>query len=153
MKRAMRVDKIRLAALEATLRLYLDPERLVQRLPTLRWLARPQREMEFLARSLTPAIATAVGSSFVAEATACASQIGSGALPQETIPSFGIAIRSAHRKASGQAISVLASAFRALPVPVIGRIADQSFILDFRCLEDAAAFTRNLGHLNMDGGS
>ena len=98
MKRAMRVDKIRLAALEATLRLYLDPERLVQRLPTLRWLARPQREMEFLARTLTPAIATAVGSRFVAEATACASQVGSGALPQETIPSFGVAIRSADRK-------------------------------------------------------
>jgi L-seryl-tRNA(Ser) seleniumtransferase len=40
-----------------------------------------------------------------------------------------------------------------LPVPVIGRVADQSFILDFRCLEDAAAFASNLGHLNIDGGS
>ena len=150
MKRAMRVDKIRLAALEATLRLYLDPERLVQRLPTLRWLARPQREIESLALSLVPAIATAVGSGFVVQAAVCASQIGSGSLPQETIPSFGVAIRLADPKASGQAISVLAAAFRALPVPVIGRIADQSLILDFRCLEDAAAFTRNLGHFKMD---
>lgn len=152
MKRVMRVDKIRLAALEATLRLYLDPERLVHRLPTLRRLVRSQGEIEVLARSLAPEIAAAVGARFVVEVAACASQIGSGALPQETIPSFGVAIRCAGPKARGQAISNLATAFRALPVPVIGRIADQSFILDLRCLEDVAAFTRNLGHFRMEGG-
>lgn len=152
MKRAMRVDKIRLAALEATLRLYLDPERLAKRLPTLRHLARPQAEIETLARRFVPAIATAVGPQFAVEAAACASQIGSGALPLETVPSFGVAVRSADPRTSGQAIADLASAFRALPMPVIGRIADQAFHLDFRCLEDAPAFSSNLGHLRPNGG-
>ena len=49
-------------------------------------------------------------------------------------------------------MSDLANASGALPLPVIGRIADRSFIVDFRSLEDVAAFTRNLGHLRMDGG-
>jgi len=151
MKRAMRLDKIRLAALEATLRLYLHPERLTERLPTLRHLARSSTEIEALARKIMPAVAASVGSGFAVEVVACASQIGSGALPLETVPSFGLAIRPADPKASGQAIASLATAFRTLPVPVIGRIADQALIFDLRCLEDFAAFTSNLSHLEPTG--
>jgi L-seryl-tRNA(Ser) seleniumtransferase len=151
MKRAMRVDKIRLAALEATLRLYLHPERLTQQLPTLRHLVRSPAEIEALAHKIMPAVAASVGSRFSVEVAACASQIGSGALPLETVPSFGLAIRTADPKASGQAIASLTAAFRALPVPVIGRIADQALIFDLRCLEDAAAFTSNLSHLELSG--
>lgn len=151
MKRAMRVDKIRLAALEATLRLYLHPERLTERLPTLRHLVRSSTEIEALAHRVKPAVSASVGSGFSVEVAACASQIGSGALPLETVPSFGLAIRTADPKASGQAIASLTAAFRALPVPVIGRIADQALIFDLRCLEDAAAFTSNLSHLELSG--
>lgn len=147
MKRAMRVDKIRLAALEATLRLYRDPDRLAQRLPTLRLLARPRGEIEALAKRLAPDVADAVGPDFEVEIAACSSQIGSGALPQETISSAGIALR--HQ--SGQALGALSAALRALPVPVIGRIADNAFILDLRCLEDEDGFRRNLAGLDLSG--
>jgi L-seryl-tRNA(Ser) seleniumtransferase len=145
MKRAMRLDKIRLAALEATLRLYRDPDRLAERLPTLRLLARPKAEIATLAERLRPAVAAAVGSGFTVETADCASQIGSGALPTATVPSAGLAIRPAG--AGGGGIVALAAAFRALPVPVVGRIADGALVLDLRCLEDEAGFRANLAGL------
>ncbi|MGB3391252.1 MAG: L-seryl-tRNA(Sec) selenium transferase [Pseudaminobacter sp.] len=153
MKRAMRVDKIRLAAIEATLRLYLDPERMVRRLPTLRSLTRPTGEIEALARSLVPVVAQAVGGAFSVEVVPCSSQIGSGSLPQETLASAGISIRATDPKASGQVLAGMAAAFRALSVPVIGRITDQAFILDLRCLEDEAGFRDNLAGLRLEGGA
>ncbi|MBN9041778.1 MAG: L-seryl-tRNA(Sec) selenium transferase [Rhizobiales bacterium 62-47] len=150
MKRALRIDKIRLAAIEATLRLYRDPDRLAQRLPTLRLLARGKPEIEAAARRVLPAVGQAIGSRFVAALTACASQIGSGALPQETIQSAGIAMRVAGTRGSGRALNALVTAFRDLPVPVIGRVEDDAFVLDFRCLEDEAAFIDNLKSLQCE---
>ena len=144
MKRALRVDKIRLAAIEATLRLYRDPERLSTRLPTLRLIARRRDDIHALAGRMLPLIATAVGPGFRCEIAACASEIGSGALPQQTIPSAGIAIRPVTPRGAGRALTALATAFRQLPMPVIGRIADNALIFDLRCLEDEAGFARNL---------
>lgn len=146
MKRALRVDKIRLAAIEATLRLYRDPDRLAARLPTLRLLARPRGEIEAMAQRVAPALAAAVGPRFTVDVAVCASQIGSGALPAETIPSAGLAVRAAGGR-GGRALAALAAAFRALEKPVIGRIQDDAFMLDLRCLEDEAAFVRNLSAL------
>ena len=149
MKRALRVDKIRLAAIEATLRLYRDPERLAERLPLLRFVARSRDSIEALAARLLPAVAAAVGPGFHCEVVACASEVGSGALPQQTIPSAGHAIRPAAPRRHGRALAALAAAFRRLPVPVIGRIADKALIFDFRCLEDEDAFAKNLEHLQI----
>ena len=142
MKRALRVDKIRLAAIEATLRLYSDPERLAERVPTIRQIAYTQSEITERAGRILPIVSDALGAKFLAKVEACKSQVGSGALPQETIASSCIAIRSA--KKSGRALSALAAALRQLPIPVIGRIADQSLILDLRCLEDEAAFAQTI---------
>lgn len=147
MKRAMRVDKIRLAAIEATLRLYADPDRLAERLPTLRWLARGADAVGAIAVRILPAVAAAAGPRFVTEVAPCASQIGSGALPLSTLPSAAIRLIPADRKGGGRALGELAAAFRALPVPVIGHIADDAFWLDCRCLDDEAAFTGNLAGL------
>lgn len=147
MKRAMRLDKIRLAALEATLRLYRDPERLAERLPTLRLLARPRAEIEALAEALRAALARAVGPAYAVELADCASQIGSGALPTETIPSAGLAVRPIDPRAGGGVVETLARSFRALPVPVIGRIADGALVFDLRCLLDEPAFRANLSGL------
>jgi L-seryl-tRNA(Ser) seleniumtransferase len=144
MKRALRVDKIRLAALEATLRLYRDPDRLAERLPTIRLLARQLAGICALARTVAAKVAEAVGPDFRVEVVECRSQIGSGALPLESVPSAGVAIRPAATRGRGRALASLAAALRTLPTPVIGRVADQALVLDLRCLEDEAGFVRNL---------
>ena len=147
MKRALRIDKIRLAAIEATLRLYRDPDRLAARLPTLRMMARPLIDIEAAAQRVLPAIAAAVSPRFAADVIACASQIGSGSLPSEVIPSAGIALRAANTRGKGRALLELATALRTLDRPVIGRIENDALILDLRCLEDEDAFVRNLATL------
>jgi L-seryl-tRNA(Ser) seleniumtransferase len=151
MKRALRVDKVRLAALEATLRLYRDPDRLAERLPTLRLLARRQVDIAATARDVAPVIAARLGQGFSVTAIDCVSQIGSGALPLETLASAGIAIKPTG-KGSGRQIAALAMAFRRLPMPVIGRVEEGALVLDLRCLEDVAAFAANLAALDPGGG-
>ena len=145
MKRALRVDKIRLAAIAATLRLYHDPDRLAERLPTLRLLVRPLAEIEALAQRLSPAVARAAGAGFNVALCECRSQIGSGALPLDTIASAGLVIRS---DAGGRALDRLAAALRGLDRPVIGRVKDGGLVLDLRCLTDEAAFLSNLSDLD-----
>ena len=145
MKRALRVDKVRLAAIEATLKLYRDPDRLVDRLPTLRLLARSRADIEAQADRVLPVLGQALGEDkFAVERCACRSQIGSGALPLETIASAGLAIRP---RAGGRSLDELARRLRALPRPVIGRIEDGRLVLDLRCLSDEAAFLANLAYL------
>jgi L-seryl-tRNA(Ser) seleniumtransferase len=151
MKRALRVDKMRLAALEATLRLYRDPDRLAEQLPTIRFLARPASAIKSVAQRLLPIVAAKLGSSFDVEIIACASQIGSGALPLEAVPSAGLAIRPRAPRGAGRALERLAAALRNLPVPVIGRVEDGAQILDLRCLEDEAAFAANFAALDLGG--
>jgi len=149
MKRALRVDKIRLAALAATLRLYRNPDSLADELPTIRLLARPQPTIKAMAYRLLPIVAAKLEARFNVEVIACASQIGSGALPLETVPSAGLAIRPRAARGAGGALRRLAAAFRRLPVPVIGRVEDGAQILDLRCLEDEVAFTENLAALDL----
>lgn len=137
LKRALRVSKLPLAALEATLQLYLRPERLTRDLPTLRLLTRPKQEIEALARRVQPELAQAVAPRFDVQVVDTNSQIGSGALPEARIPSAGLAIapRQASRKQVNAVLTELARALRGLPQPVLGRIEDDRLVLDLRCLE------------------
>jgi len=80
--------------------------------------------------------------------TACASQIGSGSLPVDSLPSAAIAIETDQRTKSSAAQRI-ASAFRALPIPVIGRIKDGLFLMDLRCLDDEGAFVAQLSQLEL----
>ena len=149
LKRALRLDKMTIAALAAVLRLYLDPDRLVERLPTLRALARPLEAIRAQAERLCGPLAERLGSFATVELVACDSQIGSGALPTQCIASAGIALRPLGQKRGGGAVlKRLASRFRSLPVPVIGRIQDGALILDMRCLEDDATFLAQLPQLD-----
>ena len=148
LKRALRVGKTTLAALEATLRLYRDPDRLSQRLPTLRLLTRPLADIETTGQRLLPLIQAALGATAVVSLAPCSSQIGSGALPVERLPSLALLCRPTAKK-PGKALLALEAAFRGLPVPVIGHIRDDAYHLDLRCLEagDEARFAEQLAHL------
>jgi L-seryl-tRNA(Ser) seleniumtransferase len=148
MKRALRVDKMTLAALEAVLQLYSNPARLRAELPTLRALTRPPGDIEEQAQRILPHVVTALAGKADAHVTACASQIGSGSLPVESLPSAGISIEGSGRTKTSYAQSI-ASAFRALPIPVIGRIKDGAFVMDLRCLDDEASFLAELPQLSI----
>ncbi|TCI00043.1 L-seryl-tRNA(Sec) selenium transferase [Roseococcus sp. SYP-B2431] len=140
MKRALRVDKLRLAALEATLKLYRDPDRLAERLPTLRMLAREAAEIGAQAQRLAPLVAKLVPPGIAVETCACRSQIGSGALPLDTLASHGLRLVALR----GRDLEALAASLRALPRPVIGRVQDGALVLDLRCLSDEAGFLETL---------
>jgi L-seryl-tRNA(Ser) seleniumtransferase len=145
LKRALRLDKIRLAALEAVLRLYADPDRLAARLPAMRLLARPAAEIEASARRLLPAVEAALAGIATVAIVATKSQIGSGALPVSLLPSAGLALRPA--QSSGKALERLAQTLRDLPIPVIGHIESGALVLDLRCLEDETGFAAQLSAL------
>ena len=150
LKRALRVDKMTYAALEAVLRLYRDPERLAARLPTLRLLTRPAAEIEALAQRLLPAVTAALRGSARAEPRKCLSQIGSGSLPIDLLPSTAIAISPQFRgRGDGTALKKIEHAFRDLPMPVIGRVTEGALCLDLRCLEDEAGFAAQLPGLKL----
>jgi L-seryl-tRNA(Ser) seleniumtransferase len=146
LKRALRLDKIRLAALEAVLRLYADPDRIAERLPALRLLVRPHSEIAACGERLLPAIACALDGIAGVELVETRSQIGSGALPVSLLPSVALALRPVDR--SGAAVEALARDLRRLPIPVIGRVEAGRVLLDLRCLEDEPAFLAQLSALS-----
>ena len=149
LKRALRVDKLTTAALGAVLDLYADPDRLSERLPVIRLLSRPAQEIHALAERLLPAVRSAVHGVAAADVVECDSQVGSGALPTRTIPSAGLEMRPLASRGKGKVLQRIAAAFRALPTPVIGRVQDDAFLLDFRCLDDEAAFETQLAGLSL----
>jgi L-seryl-tRNA(Ser) seleniumtransferase len=138
LKRALRMDKMGLAALEAVLALYREPEHLAQRLPTLRSLSRTQQEIEAQAQRLLPPMHEALAAGYILEHASMHSQIGSGAQPRVQLASAGLRITSARRGG----LDHLSKRLRQLPQPVLGRIADDALWLDLRCLEpvDEARF-------------
>jgi L-seryl-tRNA(Ser) seleniumtransferase len=147
LKRALRIDKARLAALEATLKLYRNPDRLAARLPTLRLLTRRADDIAALAHRLRPKMQEKLGGGFAVEAVECDSEIGSGALPRQTVPSAGLAIRPTARRGAGRVLADLSASLRRLPIPVIGRLERDGLVLDLRCLDDEGGFVANLAAL------
>jgi len=149
MKRALRVDKMTIAALGAIFALYANPDRLAERVPTLRLLARAEDEIAALAERIAPAIAARLGETVSVGILACSSQIGSGALPVEILPSRAVAITpNTGKRGAGTALKRLAARFAALPTPVIGRVQDGALLFDLRCLEDEPGFRAQLEGLD-----
>jgi L-seryl-tRNA(Ser) seleniumtransferase len=150
MKRALRVDKMTIAALSVMLGLYADPVRALQKIPALRLLARSEREIRALAERLQPLVEAKMEAEATVETVTCKSQVGSGALPVDALPSAGLAIRPrTGKRGGGAALKRLAAAFRGLPLPVIGRIHEGAFVLDLRVLEDEVGFAQQLQFLDI----
>jgi len=134
LKRALRVGKLTLAALEPLLTLYRAPERLAARLPALRALTRAPDAIAAQAERVLPELEAALDGRYAVAVHGMQSQVGSGALPVAGLASHGLAIR---RRPRGPGLDALDAALRALPRAVVGRIAERTLWLDLRCLEEA----------------
>ena len=151
-KRAMRLDKITLAALGAVLRLYLDPENLVHRLPALRLLCRPYGDIKEMAETIQPVVSKALNDIAAVQVIDCKSQIGSGALPTDLLDSSGLSITPVHAgdpKKDGKSmdLAIISKAFRSLELPVIGKMSKGKLVFDLRCLETPDKFVDQLPEL------
>ena len=132
LRRALRCDKLTLAGLDATVRLYRTAPDLVAALPTLRWLTRSIAEMDAIGAAAVPLLHSRLGPAYDVRLVDAESEIGSGAQPTETLPSRAIAIT--HPTIAPLAI---AARFRAADPPIIGRVHAEQFLLDLRCIAAA----------------
>jgi L-seryl-tRNA(Ser) seleniumtransferase len=127
--RALRLDKMTLAALEATLRLYLDPQQALREVPTLRLLASSADALQRRCAELLPQLQAAAGDRAILEIIAATATVGGGAMPLAELPGFVVAV-TPHRLSLQQ----LGERLRRCHPPVIGRIQDERLLLDPRTL-------------------
>jgi len=147
LKRALRVDKMTLAGMAEVLKLYRNPDKLRQELPTLRHLTRSEEELRSQAKRIAPTLATILGEHYRVDVVDATSQVGSGSLPTETIP--GVAIGIGSTTGEEDIIRHLSAAFRRLPIPVIGYVNKGRLLLDLRCLDDEVTFLSQIESLQL----
>jgi L-seryl-tRNA(Ser) seleniumtransferase len=127
--RALRIDKLNLAALAATLRAYMDPVAVWHEVPVLAMLAQPASHRRRRARRLARALAGVLSSSASVAAVETAGEVGGGSLPGVTIPSAAVAIHPAAAR-----VEEWAARLRSGPVPVVALIRDGALLLDVLAL-------------------
>ena len=147
LKRIVRVDKMTLAALDATLRLYANPGALAEKLPTLKSLVRSNADIRELVEEVEPALKNALEGLAKTEVVECKSQIGSGALPIDSLPSWGVSILPLGT--SNRHLQLLNDMFRKLPIPIIGRLSKGALIFDFRCLDEPKLMLEQFKHIGI----
>jgi len=133
--RALRLDKMSLAALEATLSLYLDPDRARAEIPTLRFLSRGPAETLVLASRLQAAIEDQSADGLILEVEESVARAGGGSLPLAEFPSHAVRIRLP--EAPAPTVSLLDAELRRAPLPVVARVAQDSLHLDVMALEES----------------
>ena len=129
MARALRIDKLTLAALEATLRLYLEPKKAFSSIPSLQMLCLPAEELAHRCEKLLADWHQALGGLSELEIIPTHSTVGGGALPLAELPGWAISLQPKHIS-----LNDLAVRLRQGSPPVIGRIQDDRYIIDPRTL-------------------
>ena len=147
LKRALRVDKMTVAALVEVLKLFRQPEKLIEVHPTIRHLARQQKEITAIANELLQPLQEVMKNIASVKTVVSNSQIGSGALPIDRLPSRALQITPIEN--SDRSLQQIVHAFRNLPVPVIGRIQSGKLLFDLRTLDDSAIFIAQLEYLKL----
>ncbi|HHF3486040.1 TPA: L-seryl-tRNA(Sec) selenium transferase [Haemophilus influenzae] len=143
LKRVLRCDKVILAGLEATLRLYLNPEKLTEKLPTLRLLTQPLKQLKINAMRLKERLESRLNSQFEIQIEDSQAQIGSGSQPMERIPSMAVTIA----EKTNVKLSALSARFKQLSQPIIGRMENGKIWLDLRSLADIETLLNTLDEL------
>lgn len=131
LRRALRCDKMTLAALEATLRLYRFEDHVEAKFPALAAIARPMEELETFAGVARGQLAEALGQSFQVTVVDAAAEVGSGSQPGVELASKALVVSSADCS-----VESLAAQFRSASPPILGRISDGCFLLDLRLIDD-----------------
>ena len=131
LNRALRIDKFTLAGLEAVLRLYLDEQKAVEQIPTLAMIAAPALQVQCRATRLAGMLEEEISASCAIEVIEVMSRVGGGAMPEQNLASYGVALAP-----TGIKVSRLEKELRKLVVPVIGRIEDERLVLDMRTVAD-----------------
>jgi len=129
LNRALRIDKMTLAALEATLRLYLEPDEARLRVPTLAMITAGLEELRGKARSLRRKLAPALAGLADVRTRPGFSRVGGGSFPEQDLPTSLVAVTPL-----GKDVEALRQGLLATDVPVIGRVEDGAFCLDPRTL-------------------
>ncbi|NBI43186.1 L-seryl-tRNA(Sec) selenium transferase [[Haemophilus] felis] len=140
LKRALRCDKVILAGLEATLRLYLQPEKLAEKLTTLHLLTQPVETLHNQAEQLKNALEDYLTPEYQLQIEKSLAQIGSGSQPLARLPSVAVTISTS---ISGK-LTALLTCFKKLPQPIIGRVEKDKIWLDLRGLADIQALVTML---------
>lgn len=143
LKRVLRCDKVTLSALEAVLRLYLQPHKLPQSLTTLRLLTQPVAQLKEQAALLQAALAARLGEGYQIQIEASEAQIGSGSQPLTGIPSVAVTLSGA---TEAQTLA-LREHLKGLSAPIIGRMEKAKLYLDLRSLADFPALLDTLAEL------
>ena len=139
LKRALRIDKMTVAALEATLRLYRNKDTLAEKLPTLRYLSRPLDDIEKTATAAAIKLADHLGEGYAIEVVGTKSEAGSGALPAEELSSWAVVVSHDFMEADG-----IARLFLESSPPILGRIKDGRYMLDMRLIMEPESVVPNM---------
>jgi len=131
LNRALRIDKFTLAGLEAVLRLYQDEQTAVAKIPTLAMIAAPVEALQRRAKRLAVRLKSLPAEVCGVRVVQTVARVGGGAMPEQNLPSRGVMLLP--RRMSVNRLEIL---LRALDVPIIGRIEDDSMLLDMRTVAD-----------------
>ena len=143
LKRVLRCDKVILAGLEATLRLYLNPEKLSERLPTLRLLTKSVEQLRADAERLKARLESRLNADFQLQIEDSLAQIGSGSQPMERVPSVAVTLS----EKTPQKLSALSTRFKQLSQPIIGRMENGKLWLDLRSVADIETLLNTVDEL------